>query len=128
MEKFKTVDEFLNNLDSERKSQVEQLRQYILNEAPTLTEHIKSNAPSYVKDDEDRITFNTMNKENIVRLVFHMGATKKENKKGQPVLSDVALVEWVSDIRGYMSFKTLNEIISNEAEIKRTIREWLRLR
>ena len=127
MNKFKTVDEFLNGLDEDRRSQVLKLREYILDVEPSLTEHIKWNAPSYVKEDEDRMTFNTMNKESIVKLVFHMGATKKEDKNGQPVLDDAHLIEWVSNIRGYMTFTTLDEIIANKREIKRTVQEWLAL-
>ena len=127
MNKFKTVDEFLNGLDEDRRSQVLKLREYILDVEPSLTEHIKWNAPSYVKEYEDRITFNTMNREGVVKLVFHMGATKKEDKNGQPVLDDARLIEWVSDIRGYMTFTTLDEIIANKNEIKRTVQEWLAL-
>jgi hypothetical protein len=125
MDKYKTVDEFLARLDDIRRSQVQALRQYILEEEPSLTEHIKWNALSYVKDSEDRLTFNTMNKEQVVKLVFHMGAIKKEDKNSQPILKDAALVEWASDIRGSMTFKSLHEVTSNEKEIKRTIREWL---
>ena len=127
MNKFKTVDEFLNGLDEDRRSQVLKLREYILDVEPSLTEHIKWNAPSYVKNDEDRITFNTMNKESIVKLVFHMGATKAEDKNGQPILKGAHLIEWASDIRGYMTFTTLDEIIANKKEIKRTVQEWLAL-
>ena len=127
MNKFKTVDEFLNGLDEDRRSQVLKLREYILDVEPSLTEHIKWNAPSYVKEDEDRMTFNTMNREGVVKLVFHMGATKTEDKNGQPVLDDARLIEWVSDIRGYMTFTTLDEIIANKNEIKRTVQEWLAL-
>lgn len=127
MQKYQTVDDFLGKLDNDRRLQVEALRRYILDEAPCLDEHIKWNAPSYAKDREDRITFNILNKEQVVKLVFHMGATKKETKGAQPLLKDALLIEWVSDIRGYMSFKTLDEIIINESEIRRIIREWLNL-
>lgn len=127
MEKYKTVDDYLNGLDSERQLQIEKLRHFILDEAPLLTEHIKWNALSYVKNGEDRITFNTVNKEQVVKLVFHMGATKKEDKNGLPILKDAALIEWASDIRGYMTFKNLQEIISNEKEIRQIVREWLAL-
>ena len=127
MDKYKTVDEFLSRLDDDRKFQVDKLRKYILDEEPSLVEHIKWNAPSFVKDGEDRITFNTVNKEQVVKLVFHMGATKKEDKKGQPILKDANMIEWASDIRGYMTFKNLHEVTSNEKEIKRIVREWLAL-
>jgi len=127
MDKYKTVDEFMNRLDNDRLLQVQKLRQYILDEAPFLTEHIKWNALSYANDSEDRITFNTMNKEKVVKLVFHMGATRKEDKKGKPILKNAALIEWASDIRGYMTFNNLEEIMSNEDEIKRIVRGWLAL-
>ena len=127
MNKFKTVNEFLNELNEARRSQVLKLREYIFDVEPSLTEHIKWNAPSYVKKDEDRMTFNTMNREGVVKLVFHMGATKTEDKKGQPILKGAHLIEWASDIRGYMTFTTVDEIIANEKEIKRTIQEWLAL-
>jgi len=127
MEKYTTVDEFLGDLDVDRQSQVKELREYILGSEPLLTEHIKWNAPSYIKDGEDRITFNTMNKEQAVKLVFHMGATRKEDKKGEPILKNTNMIEWVSDIRGYVTFKDLKGITSNEEEIKRIVRDWLAL-
>ena len=127
MNKFKTVDEFLNGLDEDRRSQVLKLREYIFDVEPSLIEHIKWNAPSYVKEDEDRMTFNTMNREGVVKLVFHMGATKAEDKNGQPILKGAHLIEWASDIRGYMTFTILDEIIANKNEIKRTVQEWLAL-
>ncbi len=127
MTKYKIVDEFLSELGSEQLTQVQTLRKYILDEVPSLTEHIKWNAPSYHIDGEDRITFNTINKQQAVKLVFHMGAIRKENKAGEPILKGTTLVEWVSDIRGYMTFNSLDEITSNEKEIKRIISAWTAL-
>lgn len=127
MNKFKTLDEFLDELDEDRRLQVLKLRELILHTDPSLIERIKWNAPSYVKDGQDRITFNTINKEQVVKLVFHMGATRKEDKKGQPILNTMPLMEWLSDIRGYMTFRNLEETMSNEEEIVRTIRKWLTL-
>lgn len=128
MSKYKTLDEFIADLDDEQLLQVQKLRQFILEAAPSLTEHIKWNAPSYVQDGEDKITFNTLNKDGVVKLVFHMGATRKEDKKGKPILENAGLITWVSDIRGYMTFHDIEEITSNESEFKRIVREWLALR
>ncbi len=59
-----------------------------------LTEHVKWNAPSYVFDGEDRITMNLRNKQGLVKLVLHMGATRPEDRKGAPVLlADEGIVE-----------------------------------
>jgi len=127
MYKYKSVDEFLASLDSDRKAQVLKLRECIASTGVDLREHIKWNAPSYVFKDEDRITFNTSNKEQVVRLVFHMGVKRKENKKGKPLLKNVELIEWVSDIRGYATFRSLEDINKNENGIKQVIKDWLAL-
>lgn len=127
MNTYKTVDEFLGALHDDQRAQVKMIRQFILDESPSLVEHIKWNAPSYVKDGVDRITFNTMNKDHAIKLVFHMGASRKEDRKGTPILENAPLIEWVSDIRGYMTFTSLDEISLAEKDIKQTIREWLLL-
>ena len=65
----------------ETSTQVEVLRQLIIKTEPRLKKHIKWNAPSYVLDGDDRITSNLMNRQGVVKLVLHMGATRNENKK-----------------------------------------------
>jgi uncharacterized protein YdhG (YjbR/CyaY superfamily) len=59
-----------------KQHQIDMLRSIILSVEPKLQEHIKWNAPSYVLNGEDRITFNLMNKESLVKLILHMGATR----------------------------------------------------
>jgi len=124
---YKTIDAFMLDLSPEKKQQVLLLRSYIQAAVPALEEHIKWNAPSYVSNSEDRITFNVINKEGLVKLVFHMGATRKEDRKAEPVLKDASLIEWISDIRGYATFNNLDEIISHENSIKDTVRRWVEL-
>ncbi len=126
MQKFKTVDEFLQSLDDDKRVQVEALRKIILSAHAGQTEHIKWNAPSYVLDGEDRVTFNLMNKEGAVKLVLHMGATRKENKTGDPVLQDeTGLIVWNSDIRGVLTFAGLDDIESKRDVIGRVVKNWL---
>ncbi|MFZ1301107.1 MAG: DUF1801 domain-containing protein [Candidatus Microsaccharimonas sp.] len=126
MQKYKTVRDFLRDLDDDKRLQVIALRNIILETEPALEEHIKWNAPSYVLDGEDRITFNLMNKQDVVKLVFHMGATRKEDKKGTPVMQDESgLIEWNSDIRGMIAFATAEDVNSNMASLKKIIKDWL---
>ena len=49
----------------------------------------------------------------------------KHIQYSQSILKNVALIERVSDTRGYMTFRNLEEITSDEEEIVRTIRKWL---
>jgi hypothetical protein len=126
MQKYKTIDEFLSDLSTDKRQQVNALRELILETAPDLIEHIKWNAPSYVLDGEDRITFNLMNKQGVVKLIFHMGATRKENKKGSPIMQDdTGLIEWSSDIRGMVTLKSVEEVNSSLISLKKIIKDWL---
>ena len=124
--KYTSINDFMSSLDSGKLAQVTALRNLILSVEPSLEEHIKWNAPSYVLNGEDRITFNLMNKQNVVKLVLHMGATRVEDKKGAPVLKDDSgLIEWSSDIRGIISFNSIEDVNSNLATLKEIITDWL---
>ena len=126
MQKYKTVEEFLDDLSEDKRLQVDTIRDLILSTEPQLEEHIKWNAPSYVLDGEDRITFNLMNKQGVVKLVLHMGATRKEDKKGIPIMQDDSgLIEWSSDIRGMVTVTSIEDITSNTISLKKIIKDWL---
>ena len=126
MQKYTTIEEFLNSLDASKRSQVDKLRRLIQEIAPQLQEHIKWNGPSYVMDGEDRITFNLMNKLGVVKLILHLGATRKEDKQGTPVLQDDSgLIEWSSDIRGTLTFSDNDDVESKLTLVKSIITNWL---
>lgn len=126
MKKYKNLEEFLNDLDNDKRLQVHALRDLILSTEPRLEEHIKWNAPSYVLNGEDRITFNLMNKQGAVKLVLHMGATRKEDKKGTPIMSDdTGLIEWSSDIRGMITFDGIESIKAQSTSLRTIITDWL---
>ena len=128
MNKYLTVDAFLADLTDDRKQQVQALRTLILTEHPQLSEHIKWNSPSYVLDGEDRITFN-MHYPAQTMILIHMGATRTENKKADPIMKDeTGLVKWNSDIRGTMSFRSLDDIFNAKADISKVLNAWLLLK
>lgn len=125
MQKYKDLEDFFANTDPTRREQVQDLRAVILAH-PGVTEHLKWNAPSYVYKGEDRVTFNLMNKEGVVKLVLHMGATKKEDKKGAPVLrDDSGLLQWSSDIRAMISFADLADVQAKRAAVSSVVERWL---
>ena len=129
VQKFKTVAEFMSNVDEPKKSQVELLRNIIFSVHPNVTEHIKWNAPSYVLEGEDRVTFNLINKENVVKLIIHMGATQKEEKKAKPILSDdTGIVEWNSNIRGTLSFADIEDVKAKAGLVDTVLRDWLTIK
>ena len=125
-EKHLMVAELVGALDADIRAQVQLLRDIIRSLDPDLTEHVKWNAPSYVLDGEDRITMNLRNRQGLVKLVLHMGATRPEDKKAAPVLPDDAgMVEWASDIRGLITFADAAEIREREPDLLRVLSGWL---
>ena len=128
MNKYVSVDEFLTDLSEERRQQVEALRTTIKSVNPELTEHIKWNSPSYVLDGEDRITFNMHYPDQTI-LLIHMGATRKETKKADPIMKDeTGLIKWNSDIRGTLAFSSLDDIVNSKADITKLLSAWLLLK
>lgn len=126
MQKYKTLEDFFDDLDADKHSQVQALRSLIIEADPRLEEHIKWNAPSYVLDGEDRITFNLTNKQGAIKLVLHMGATRKENKNAAPIMNDESgLIEWSSDIRGIITFSDIGDITSKQTSLKNILKKWL---
>jgi hypothetical protein len=116
----------MDSLSVDKRAQVEALQRIIKSAHTGLVEHVKWNSPSYMVDGEDRITFNLQNKEGVVRLVLHMGATKPEDKKGAPVMTDDSnLISWQSDIRGMLSFTDLKDIQAKQKQVSDIVVRWL---
>jgi len=104
------------------------LRKYILQVKPTLVENIKWNAPNYEYNDVDRITFSLLNKENKVKIILHKGAKEKEDRKAKPIFQDSTnLIQWNSNIRGTLTFDSLQEIEDNYKKLIIVFEQWLKL-
>ena len=126
MNKYKTLDEFFADQSEEKLVQINMLRKIILDTDANLTETSKWNAPKYRYKGEDRLTFNLMNKQGLVKLVIHMGSTKKEHKDKKPLLNeDEGIVEWNSDIRGTLSFDGITDIKRKAQSVQGVIKKWL---
>ena len=122
----RSIADIMSALDEDARKQVQLLRDIIASLEVDLTEHVKWNAPSYVLHGEDRITMNLRNKQGLVKLVLHMGATRPENKKGDPVLADdEGLVEWASDIRGLVALADVDDLRAKEPALRRVLTRWL---
>lgn len=123
MKKYTTVAEILDDLSPDKRKQVEALRDIIM-VSGSVSEHVKWNSPSYVHDNEDRITFNLHGSD--IKILIHMGATRKEDKNGKPILDDATgIVTWSSDIRGIISFKNMDDISTKRLEFIDVLKRWL---
>lgn len=128
MHTYKTVDEFLDDQSKDKRAQILALREIILGSEPSLTENIKWNAPNYIFDGEDRVTFNVVNKEGVIKLILHMGASKKEDKKSAPIMNDDSgLISWNSNIRGTLTFTDIDDIHAQQNKVGSIVEKWLDL-
>lgn len=126
--KHKDVPAFLASLDEDKRAQVEAVRAIVLAANPSLTEHIKWNAPSYVLDGEDRVTFNIQNKEGLVKLVLHMGASRPEDKKAPPIMADDGgLAAWASDIRAIITVADADDVAAKAERLRDFVARWLKI-
>lgn len=129
MDKYKTLEAFYAGQSDDTKTQVEAVRDIVISVEPEIEQTLKWNAPNFVFDGEDRLTMNLMNKEGKVKLIFHMGATKKENKKAQPVMVDTTgLISWNSDIRGTITFESSHHVHQVREQLAQLIRDWLNIK
>lgn len=123
----KEVTDFINNIDHPLIKGIVLLREIILSADKEITEHIKWSAPSFCYNDDDRITMNSearMVKDNIVSLMFHRGAKKKDTK-GFKFADDEGLFEWLAPDRALMKFKTVKDIEANKSVLKKIVKKWI---
>lgn len=90
-----------------RRQELERIRQIVLAAHPGLTEHVKWNAPSFCKDDDDRITLNLHGDK--LSLVFHRGA-KVKDATGFEFADPSGLIAWKAKDRGVVTFASQDEI------------------
>lgn len=63
-----------------------------------------------------------------IKILIHMGATRKENKKSKPILSDeTGLIAWKSDIRGIISFTDASDIEAKQRDFEGILKRWLKI-
>lgn len=126
MKQFSSVDEYIGDLSPTELEKVQMLRQIILQNV-SVNEHIKWNSPSYIFEEEDRITFNV--KGDTVKIVLHMGAKRKEDKTAKPILNDTSgIILWNSDIRGTITFESKEDILIKRLDFIHLIKNWLQIK
>lgn len=122
----KQVAEFMAKLEHPFKEDIELVREVILAADSRITEHIKWNAPSFLIENDDRITFN-LNGKGFFRLIFHCGAKKRPEAKKEPLFVDqTGLLEWQANDRALVKFFDMEDIKSKEDGLKAVIEEWIK--
>jgi hypothetical protein len=96
------VTEYLRELHHPRKSDVERIRRALLDADPELSESIKWNAPNFIFDGEDRVTFRLQPRDRV-DLVLHRGAGKRADSDSFVFVDTSGLIQWVAQDRGVIT-------------------------
>ncbi|QZH75851.1 MAG: DUF1801 domain-containing protein [Erythrobacter sp.] len=120
-----SIDAFLVALAPAQRATVDRLRALVKASAPGLEERIKWNAPSFAKDDIDRITLG-LERDGCIRVVIHRGA-KAKDVAGFAFEAPSDLVRWAALDRGVMRFASVAEVASRENEISDLVRRWMEI-
>ena len=103
---------------------INDLRNFILTTDNDLTETIKWNSPNYVFKGDDRITMRVQVPK-FIQLIFHCGAKVREPLPDRLICDESGLLEWKSNDRAVITFKSRAEIESGKEALKKIIHEWL---
>lgn len=118
------VTEFLDTLNLPLRSEIDQLREYILSSKLGIEENIKWSGPNYIFNGEDRITMKIQPPKNV-QLIFHRGAKVLEMPKEKLINDDSCLLSWKTNDRAVATFVTMEEIVSNKENLSRIVNQWI---
>jgi hypothetical protein len=119
-----TVTKFLDELNHPFRNEIEQLRLIILAANEHLTENIKWNGPNYCFNSGDRITMRIQPPKQV-QLIFHRGATVREQPQGRLISEDFAILTWKENDRAIATFRTLQEIEKNQVTLTKIVQAWI---
>ena len=119
------VTHFLSQLNLPLRSEIDQLRNFILSAKSGLAESIKWNGPNYTFNGEDRITMKIQPPKNV-QLIFHRGAKALEMPKEKLISEDFGLLNWKTNDRAVATFATMDGIVSNKENLSNIVCEWIK--
>lgn len=107
--------EYFANLTHAHKSKIINIYNEVLSLNPELETNIKWNAPNFVKNGIDCITFRLFPKD-VFEIILHRGA-KKISTEGFEFKDESNLVKWATPDRGIIDFLSYSELNPLKLEI-----------
>ncbi|MEZ5921314.1 MAG: DUF1801 domain-containing protein [Parvularculaceae bacterium] len=123
MTKPPSVDEYLAGLSHKRLADIKSVREIVLKAVPSLTEHIKWNAPSFCWNGEDRITMRLQPGDRL-ELIFHRGA-KVRDASTFSFDDPTGRLEWAARDRAVLR---VSDLKNDRSVIKKLVKAWLAAR
>lgn len=118
------VTQLLNGLNHPLRSEIEKLRQIILEAVSGLEENIKWNSPNYSINNNDRITMRVQPPKQI-QLIFHRGAKKLVQPKVSLINDNSGLLIWKENDRAIATFKTRTDFENATNHLDQIIKDWI---
>ena len=116
------VDAWLAALDHPFRDAVVAFRAEFLAAAPSLTERIAWNAPSFARDGVDRVTFR-LHPRQVCQLVLHCGVRPRE--QAPPVVADpLGLLVMRTSDRGVIGFATPADLTARQHDVVALVAAW----
>ena len=118
------VDAFLAALDHPMKPAVASLRDGFLALDPDLGEHIKWNAPSFVFDGDDRVTFR-LHPKGLLQIVLHRGTKIRADAADFRFDDPSGLIAWPAQDRGVVTLDDLADAEAKRSVVLDIVKRWL---
>jgi hypothetical protein len=115
----------MEKLEHPLKEAIEQARAIILDSDPQISEHIKWNAPSFLYNGEDRLTFNLHHRDRI-QLIFHRGAKVKDSQ-GFEFEDSTGLLEWVTADRAKLTLLDMQDLDAKKMALRKVVNQWIKV-
>lgn len=117
------VDAWLAGLDHPLKDVVAAVRAALAAAEPRLGQQIKWNAPSFIWEGEDKLTFNLRPKAPLL-LIFHRGARAKDNE-GFAFADETGLMDWKAPDRAVVTIASAADWDRDRDAILALARRWV---
>ena len=118
------VDAYLATLDHPMAASVAGLRDDFLALDPDLGEHIKWNAPSFVFDGDDRVTFR-LHPKGLLQIVLHRGTKIRADAADFRFDDPSGLIAWPAQDRGVITLDNPTDAEAKRSVVLDIVKRWL---
>lgn len=116
------VDAFMATLEHPHKAAVAALREVMRDAAPSVSEGVKWNVPSF-RTHEYFATIHLRAKVGI-GLILHLGARVRKDSSVQ-VDDPNGLLVWLAPDRAVVHFADVDEVVARAAALQALVRQWI---
>ncbi|WP_353951997.1 DUF1801 domain-containing protein [Knoellia sp. S7-12] len=100
------------------------MRTAILASNAAITEHVKWNAPSFCYGGTDRVTFR-LHPEARLQLIFHRGATTRDDTAGFVFDDPSGLMKWLAPDRAVVDLPSLDAVADHQQQVVLLVNRWV---